>query len=98
MILVGTQILAKGHHLPDITLVVILDGDFSLYSIDFRATERMNQLITQVSGRSGRGNKSGKVLIQTFVPEHPSLDAQAQKFESIPFRTYCLFLICPILV
>ena len=74
MILVGTQILAKGHHLPDITLVVILDGDFSLYSLDFRATERMNQLITQVSGRSGRGNKSGKVLIQTFVPEHPSLE------------------------
>ncbi len=71
-ILVGTQMLAKGHDLPNITLAVIVDADQGLYGADFRAGERMAQLIVQVSGRSGRGHKSGSVLIQTHHPEHPT--------------------------
>jgi len=72
-ILVGTQILAKGHHFPKVTLVGIIDGDRGLYSNDFRAGERMAQLIVQVSGRAGRSEHAGLVMIQTFSPEHPSL-------------------------
>jgi len=73
MILVGTQMLAKGHHFPDVTLVGVLDVDGGLFSADFRAAERMAQLILQVAGRSGRGDKPGRVLIQTRYPEHPLL-------------------------
>lgn len=72
-ILVGTQMLAKGHHFPDVTLVGILNVDQGLFSADFRATERMAQLITQVAGRAGRAEKPGEVLIQTHHPEHPLL-------------------------
>jgi len=72
-ILVGTQMLAKGHHFPDVTLVGILNVDQGLFSADFRATERMAQLITQVAGRAGRAEKAGEVLIQTHHPEHPLL-------------------------
>lgn len=71
-VLVGTQMLAKGHDLPNITLAVIVDADQGLYSMDFRASERMAQLIVQVAGRSGRGHKAGRVLIQTHHPEHPT--------------------------
>ena len=70
-ILVGTQMLAKGHDLPNITLAVIVDADQGLYSMDFRAGERMAQLIVQVAGRAGRSHKPGQVLIQTHHPEHP---------------------------
>jgi primosomal protein N' (replication factor Y) len=70
-VLVGTQMLAKGHDLPNITLAVIVDADQGLYSTDFRAGERMAQLIVQVAGRAGRGHKRGRVLIQTHHPEHP---------------------------
>ena len=73
-VLVGTQILAKGHHFENVTLVVILDADSGLMSADFRSHERMGQLLTQVAGRSGRGKISGKVLVQTHQPEHPVLD------------------------
>ncbi len=72
-ILVGTQMLAKGHDFPNITLVCVLDTDQALFSADFRASEHLAQLITQVSGRAGRAEKAGEVLIQTHHPEHPLL-------------------------
>lgn len=72
-ILVGTQMLAKGHDFPNVTLVGVLDTDQALYSADFRASEHLAQLITQVSGRAGRAEKPGEVLIQTHHPDHPLL-------------------------
>jgi primosomal protein N' (replication factor Y) (superfamily II helicase) len=72
-ILIGTQMLAKGHHFPDVTLVGMVDMDGALYSSDFRAPEYAAQLITQVSGRTGRADKPGEVLIQTHLSEHPML-------------------------
>lgn len=77
-ILIGTQMLAKGHHLPGVTLVGIIDADRGLYSVDYRASERMGQIIMQVGGRAGRANKPGTVLIQTYHPEHPLLQTLAQ--------------------
>jgi len=72
-ILVGTQMLAKGHHFPDVTLVAILDADGGFFSADFRGLERMSQLITQVGGRAGRETKPGTVAIQTHQADHPQL-------------------------
>jgi len=72
-ILVGTQMLAKGHDFPNVTLVGVLDTDQGLYSGDFRAPEHLAQLITQVAGRAGRAEKPGEVLIQTHHPDHPLL-------------------------
>jgi len=72
-ILIGTQMLAKGHDFPNVTLVGILNADQGLFSADFRGTEHMAQLIIQVSGRAGRGEKPGEVIIQTHHPEHPLL-------------------------
>lgn len=72
-ILIGTQMLAKGHHFPQVTLVALLDIDGGLSSQDFRATERMAQLILQVSGRAGRDKSAGEVIIQTHFPDHPLL-------------------------
>ncbi len=77
-IVVGTQMLAKGHHFPNVTLVVILDADSGLYSPDFRATERMGQLITQVAGRAGRGEAPGRVMIQSHNCDHPLLNLLAR--------------------
>ena len=77
-ILIGTQMLAKGHHFPGVTLVGIIDADRGLYSADFRAAERMGQIIMQVSGRAGRAEKPGIVLIQTHHPDHPLLQKLAQ--------------------
>lgn len=72
-ILVGTQMLAKGHHFPNVTLVGILDADHGLFGADFRSTERMAQLLVQVAGRCGRGERPGRVLVQTHHPRHPLL-------------------------
>jgi len=72
-ILVGTQIIAKGHDFPNVTLVGVIDADVSLHLPDFRAHERTFQLLTQVAGRSGRADKAGRVIIQTYQPDHPSL-------------------------
>ena len=72
-ILIGTQMLAKGHHFPRLTLVGIIDADAGLLSTDFRASERLAQLIVQVSGRAGREDRPGVVFIQTHFPEHPLL-------------------------
>jgi primosomal protein N' (replication factor Y) len=72
-ILIGTQLLAKGHHFPNVTLAGILDSDHGLFSADFRAGERMAQLVLQVAGRAGRAEKPGEVIIQTHHPEHPLL-------------------------
>src|SRR5574340_912619 len=70
-ILVGTQMLAKGHDFPNMTLALILDADGALYSPDFRATERLFAQLMQVAGRAGRADKPGRVLIQTAFPDHP---------------------------
>lgn len=69
-VLVGTQMIAKGHDFQNVTLVGILDADFSLYLSDYRSNERTFQLITQVAGRAGRAGKSGNVIIQTYTPRH----------------------------
>jgi primosomal protein N' (replication factor Y) len=72
-ILVGTQMLAKGHDLPNLTLVAIVGVDEGLHSVDFRAGERLAQLVVQVAGRAGRAHKPGLVLLQTHQPDHPLL-------------------------
>ncbi|MEO8459528.1 MAG: primosomal protein N' [Dokdonella sp.] len=72
-ILVGTQMLAKGHDLPHLTLVVVVDVDAGLFSVDFRASERLGQLLIQVAGRAGRALAPGQVWLQTQHPEHPLL-------------------------
>jgi primosomal protein N' (replication factor Y) len=72
-IILGTQMLAKGHHFPNVTLVAILDTDSGLYSIDFHAAEKLAQMIVQVIGRAGRADKPGMVILQTRHPEHPLL-------------------------
>jgi primosomal protein N' (replication factor Y) len=72
-LIVGTQMLAKGHDLPNLTLVVIVGVDEGLFSVDFRAEERLAQLIVQVSGRAGRARKPGTVWLQTHHPTHPLL-------------------------
>ena len=76
-ILLGTQMLAKGHHFPNVTLVAIINADSGLFSADFRGLERTGQLIMQVAGRAGRGRKAGQVIIQTHNPQHPSLQLLA---------------------
>ncbi|KXF82759.1 primosomal protein N' [Enterovibrio coralii] len=74
-ILIGTQMLAKGHHFPDVTLVALVDVDSALFSNDFRAPERLAQLFVQVAGRAGRASKPGYVLLQTHHPEHALLQS-----------------------
>ena len=78
-ILIGTQMLAKGHHFPSITLVVIVDMDGALFCSDFRAVERFGQLMTQVSGRAGRGDKPGQIVLQTRQPDHPHITTLVTK-------------------
>ena len=70
-IIIGTQIISKGYHLPNLTLVGVIDADIGLASSDLRASEHTFQLLQQVSGRSGRDEKEGKAFIQTYYPHHP---------------------------
>lgn len=82
-ILIGTQMIVKGHDFPDVTLVGILAADLSLHIPDYRAAERTFQLLTQAAGRAGRGREAGNVVIQTYDPEHYSIQAAAaQDYEA----------------
>lgn len=72
-ILLGTQMLAKGHHFPKVSLVVVVDADSGLFSTDFRGVEKLAQLLTQVAGRAGRAAVEGEVIVQTHQPNHPML-------------------------
>ena len=82
-ILVGTQMIVKGHDFPGVTLVGILAADMSLYNCDFRSSERTFQLLTQAAGRAGRGMEPGNVIIQTYDPENYSIQTAAnQDYES----------------
>jgi primosomal protein N' (replication factor Y) len=76
-LLIGTQIVAKGHHFPHLTLVGVVDADLGLYGGDLRAAERTYQLLHQVAGRAGRAEHRGRVLLQTAEPEHPVMQALA---------------------
>ena len=76
-ILVGTQMVAKGHHFPRLTLVVVVDADVGLDGADLRAGERTYQLLHQLGGRAGRGELPGTVLVQTYNPDHPVMKALA---------------------
>jgi len=83
-VLVGTQMLAKGHHLPAVTLAAVLDVDQSLFSADFRSPERLGQTVAQVAGRAGRGDRGGEFMLLTRHPEHPLLEALGRG----NYRTY----------
>jgi primosomal protein N' (replication factor Y) (superfamily II helicase) len=72
-ILLGTQMLTKGHHFPGVSLVAVIDADALLFSADFRGEERMAQLLTQVAGRAGRAEIPGRVILQTHYPDHPAM-------------------------
>lgn len=78
-ILIGTQMIVKGHDFPNVTLVGILAADMSLYADDYRAGERTFQLLTQAAGRAGRGNKKGEVVVQTYSPKHYAIETASRQ-------------------
>ncbi len=78
-LMIGTQLLTKGHHFPNLSLVVVVDVDAGLYHPDFRSLERLGQVLLQVAGRAGREKIPGEVLIQTYVPHHPMLNLLIQQ-------------------
>src|SRR5262249_22578941 len=92
-LLVGTQMIAKGHDFPRVTLVGVISADVGLGLADFRAAERTFQLLTQVAGRSGRGDRAGEAIVQTLYPNHYSIrhacrqDYEAFYEDEIRFRT-----------
>ncbi len=107
-LLLGTQMIAKGHHFPEVTLVGVVSADTGLFLPDFRAAERSWQLLEQVAGRAGRSRRGGRVLIQTYNPEHPVLHAlQGKELASLmetelrerrllgypPFRRLCSLVV-----
>lgn len=88
-IIIGTQMLAKGHDFPNLTDVIVLDADHALHATDFRSVERWGQRIKQVAGRCGRGNEQGHVWVQTHVPNHPAFE-KLQKSRYDEFAQYLL--------
>jgi len=96
-ILIGTQMIVKGHDFPNVTLVGIIVADLSLNSADFRASERTFDLLTQAAGRAGRGSKEGEVVIQTYSPEHFCIEAAAHQdynsfySQEIVYRELCAY-------
>jgi primosomal protein N' (replication factor Y) len=86
-ILLGTQMIAKGLDFPNVTLVGVVNADTALHLPDFRAAERTFQLVTQVAGRTGRGERGGRVLVQTFTPDHPAIVA-ATRHDYARFANY----------
>lgn len=106
-VLLGTQMIAKGLDFPNVTLVGVINADISLHIPDFRSTETTFQLVTQVAGRSGRGSKPGKVIVQSFTPEHPAIscavtgdwqtyaenELAARKELSYPPYTHLIYLL-----
>jgi len=85
-ILLGTQMIAKGLDFPNVLLVGVINADGALHFPDFRASERTFQLVTQVAGRTGRSDRGGRVIVQTFSPEHPAIQA-ASRHDYIQFAT-----------
>ena len=89
MVIVGTQMLAKGHHFPSLSDVIVLDADHALYATDFRSIERWGQRLKQVAGRCGRGDKPGSVWVQTHLPHHPAFT----KLESNDYELFAEYLL-----